>query len=870
MKIVSQRVYDGKNIYSHKKCIRMDLDLEGYCEIPSKDIPNFNFNLLKILPELYKHRCGIDEDSGFVKRLNEGTYLAHICEHCIIAIQNMLNIDVAYGKAREVKDDHYYIIFQYQYKNVALECAKLAIDLINSLINQVPIKFSERFDLIKNMIKDEAEGPSTKAICDYARKIGLPVVKLGESGMYQIGYGSAGRIIEATIGSNTSCVATDIACDKLLTKTLLKYQYIPVANGYKVNNIMQLINYSKELKYPLVLKPQYGSKGKGVVLNINDDKELINAFKRLKEQTEDILLEKYICGKDYRVLIVDGKVIAASLRVPPFIEGDGKRSVRELIYNANKDPNRGEDHEKPLTKIKIDEQLLSLLIKENLTLNSIIEKSKRLYLRENANLSTGGYAIDCTDIICEENKDIAIRAANAVGLDICGVDICTEDISKPLGDIGIVMEVNAAPGIRMHCYPTEGKAVDVAKPIVNLLYNDNPKNIPVISVTGTNGKTTTTRLISYIFNLIGYKVGMTSTDGIFVGDKCIDTGDDTGAESAKTIFLNKDVEVAVLETARGGIIRKGLAYDFADVGIITNITEDHLGLDGINSMEELMFVKSLVVEEIREGGYAVINADDYWSLQALSRIKSKKVFFSFDKDNRYIMENISNGGIAIYLDENNLMVTNNNKTYKICAIDKIGISLDGKLKYNIGNAMAAVGALVAMNVDYCIIAKGLESFKSDEKTNRGRFNQFEINGVNVILDYGHNYQGYKSVISSLVDMKVKNLIGVIGVPGDREDGSSIKIAELCGEHFDKVFIKEDKDKRGRKEREVAEILERGVLKTIKEKNNVKVVLDELEALREALNIAQKGDLIVVFYEKFDRLFNYLKSSQGVLKEVAVQ
>lgn len=870
MKIVNRRVFEGKNIYSHKKCIRMDLNLEGYCEIPSKDIPNFNFNLVSILPELYKHRCGIDEEHGFVKRLEEGTYLAHICEHCIIAIQNMLGIDVSYGKAREIKDDDYYIIFQYMYKNTALECANLALDLINSLIAQTPINFSERLSFIKNILKDEAEGPSTKAICEYARKIGLPVMRLGESGMYQIGYGSAGRVIEATISSNTSCVSADMSCDKLLTKELLSYQYIPVAKGYKVNNLIELLNYSNKIGYPLVLKPQCGCKGNGVILNIKNKDELVEGFKKLRENTKDIILEEYIRGKDYRVLVIDGKFIAASLRIPPFIEGDGKSTVRELIVNLNKDPNRGEDHEKPLTKIKIDEQLLNTLKKEGLTINSVVEYDRKVYLRENANLSTGGFAIDCTDRICEENKDICVRAAKTIGLDICGVDICTEDISKPIYSNGVVMEVNAAPGIRMHYYPKEGRRIDVGKPIVNLLYDNNPKNIPIISVTGTNGKTTTTRLISHVFNLIGYKVGMTSTDGIYIGDKCLHYGDDTGAESAKTILLNKDVEVAVLETARGGIVKRGLAYDLADVGVITNISEDHLGLDGINTMEDLMLVKSLIVEEIKEDGYAIINADDPWSLKTLPRIKSKKIFFSFDKDNSYIVDNIEKGEVAVFIEENMLMVANNGKKYRVCDVSEIGISLEGRLKYNIENAMAATAALVSLDVDYCIIAKGLRSFKSDEDSNKGRFNQFDVNGVKVILDYGHNLEGYRAVLSSLGTLEANRIIGVIGVPGDRDDKLSVKIGELCGNHFDWIFIKEDRDRRGRQEREVPEIIEKGVLKTIKEKKRVKIILDEVEALKEALNIAKTGDLIIVFFEEFEGVASYIKSLQNVLQEVAVQ
>ncbi|MDD7792674.1 cyanophycin synthetase [Clostridium sp. 'White wine YQ'] len=859
MKIISKRVFEGKNIYSHKKCLRVDLDLEGYCETPSKDIPNFNFNLTRILPELYKHRCGIDEEHGFVKRLKEGTYLAHICEHCIIAIQNMLDIEVSYGKAREVEGDHYYIIVQYEYEQTALRIVDLVVDLINSLISQKSINFDERILIIKDMLKYESDGPSTRAIIDAAKEMGLPVIKYSNSGIYQIGYGRAARVIEATIGSNTSCVAADISCDKLLTKKLLKYQCIPVAEGYKVNNIIELIKYSKELGYPLVLKPQYGNKGKGVILNIKSEKHLIEAFNKIKKNYKDVILEEFIKGKDYRVLVVRDKVIAVALRIPPYITGNGEDTILNLIKKLNADNNRGDDHEKPLTKVKIDEEVMGCISKEGLSLESVLEKDRKIYLRENANISTGGVAIDCTDIISQENKELCVRVAKTIGLDICGIDLCTSDIMEPIESQGVVMEVNTAPGIRMHCYPYEGNARNVGKEIINMLYNDNPRNIPLISVTGTNGKTTTTRIISYIYSLIGYNVGMTSTDGIFLGEKCLHSGDDTGVQSAKTILMNKDVDIAVLETARGGIVKKGLAYDLADVGVITNITEDHLGLDGINTLEELAFVKSVVAEEVKENGYAVINADDSWSLKVLPRIKSKIVFFSHDKENPYIKNAFLKDNIAVYIDEDRLMAFNNGRHYNICSVSDIGISMNGRLKYNISNAMAATAALISQGVDYCIIAKGLKEFKNNEKLNKGRFNEYDINGVKVILDYGHNLDGYRVVLESLKTMEHNKLIGVIGIPGDRSDDVAERIGEIAGENLDYIFIKEDKDRRGREKGDICNSISKGIEKKVKDNKKSKIVLDEVEALKEALDIALSGDVVIVFYEKFKPLVDYINN-----------
>lgn len=861
MKIVKKRIYEGKNIYSHKKCIRIDVDLEGYSEIPSKKIPNFNFNIVEILPELKKHRCGIDEEGGFVKRLEEGTYLAHICEHCIIAIQNILGMDVSYGKAREIKGELYYIIVQYEYENTAIEIINLAVDLINSLIKSSPINFNGRLQEIKQTLQRETIGPSTKSICDAAKNYGLPVTELGKSGIYQIGYGKQGRIIEAAISNKTNCVGVDISCDKFLTKQLLDIQNIPVAEGRKVFNIIGLLREAEFIGYPVVIKPQYGNKGKGVMLNLKNEKELIKAYTSLLKITKDIIIEKYVKGNDYRICVVDYKVVAASLRVVPFVIGDGKSNIKALINILNNDPLRGQDHEKPLTTIKFDKELCNCLYRQNMSLDYIPNKGEKVILRENANLSTGGIAVDCTDDVCDENIDYCIRAAKALGLDICGVDICTEDISIPIDkQNGIVMEVNAAPGIRMHHFPSQGKKRDVGKAIVDMLYEGRPSNIPVISVTGTNGKTTTTRMIGHVLKMMGMTTGITSTDGIYINDKCIHKGDDSGFNSAKTLLLNRDVEAVVLETARGGLVRRGLAYDLADVAVITNITNDHLGLDGIDSMEDLMFVKSLVGEEVKENGYTVINADDKYSKRILDRISCEKIYFSKSKDNELIKENINNGKIAVFIEDNNICVINNHRKYLIMSIDELPISYNGILTYNIENAMAACAALVGLNIDYCMISKGFSDFMPCDD-NEGRFNMFEYYGRKVILDYGHNIEGYKAVLSCINKLKIKNrLIGVVGVPGDRQDNVIKEIGEICCEYLDEIIIKEDKDRRGRSIGEVSQLLKISMLKN-SNKKNVKVYLDEVDALEYAIKISKKDDIIIVFYENIEPLLNYINNNE---------
>lgn len=856
MKIKNQKIFEGRNIYSHKKCIRLDVDLCGYSDIPSKDIEGFNEGLLKMLPELKTHRCGIDEEGGFVKRLKEGTYLSHICEHIIIAIQNKLGIDVSYGKSREIKGDFYYIIFQYEYKAVGIESARLSIDIINSLISGIKFDFDKRMKLLTEILNNEIIGPSTLAIKNAALRYNLPVFEIGDSGFYQIGYGKQGRMIEATIGANTSCISTDIASDKMLTKELLIQQNIPVADGAKIYNAISLLKEGERIGYPLVIKPRFGNKGNGVALNLKSDKELIKAYNYLKDIHNELMIEKYIEGNDYRVCVVNYNVIAVSLRIPPFIIGDGKNNIKNLIRILNSDSKRGYDHEKPLTKIKIDDSLLKFLEKQNINLLTIPEKGKKIKLRENANLSTGGIAIDCTDKISEENKKICIRAAQTIGLDICGIDIKTTDIEKSLYDNGVIMEINAAPGIRMHHYPTEGRVRDVGEAILKLQYNGVPHNIPVVSITGTNGKTTTTRLISHVLKSMGYIVGMTSTEGTYIDGECIQTGDNSGYYSAKTVLLNKNVEVAVLETARGGIIRNGLAYDLADVAVITNITEDHIGIDGIENMEELSKVKALVGEAVKKDGYVIINADDKWSIKILDRIKNEKIFFSMNNENELIKKAINEGKIAIYVKDNYLYANNNKREYKIIGIKNIPITLGGVLEFNIQNVMAACGALIGMGIDYCMIAKGFKTFKLNENYNLGRFNIYDLNGIKVILDYGHNIEGYRAVLKCLKKIKDKRVIGVIGIPGDRKDNMALSVGKLCGKYIDRIYIKEDRDKRGRKKEEMARLLEKGVLLS-GEKKFYKIILDEKEALKEALKTSLKGDIIVVFYEELQPLIDVI-------------
>jgi len=560
------------------------------------------------------------------------------------------------------------------------------------------------------------------------------------------------------------------------------------------------LRYAGEIGYPVVIKPYDSNHGNGVTLNIQGREGVPEAFKLAVSFSSAAVVEKHITGQDYRVLVVGDKVSAVARRLPPRVTGDGQSAIRQLVDKENENPLRGEDHTKPLTKIELDDIAIAVLAESELTPDSILESGTSVYLRKNANLSTGGTAASCPDSIHPENAKLAVRAAKALGLDIAGVDICSPDLSLPLFDNGgAVLEVNAGPGLRMHLMPSEGPPATVAKDIMDMLYPPGmPYTVPICSVTGTNGKTTVTRLIAHTIALSGIKVGMTTTSGVYLGEECLLPGDNTGAVSASIVLSHPDTEAAVLETARGGIMRRGLGYDLADVGVITNISEDHLGQDGIETLEDLAHVKSLVVEAVKPWGSAVLNADDKMTPYFLKRVRCNVLMFSRNQDSVLLKEHLKQGGNAVWAHQGGLYTQYLGKTTILCRVEDIPITLKGTASCNVENALAAAAALLGLGIPESQIRQGLSSFRPDGEDNPGRFNIFEIGHVKVMLDYGHNIAGYSYVIDFLKKQNAKRLVGVIGVPGDRQDESVKKVGALCGQHFQKLIIKEDADLRGRK------------------------------------------------------------------------
>lgn len=869
MKIKSVHAFEGSNVYSLKPVVKAIVDVEELYDTPTKDIINFNINLLNAFPGLKKHGCCLGYEGGFLERLEEGTYLPHVLEHTIIELQNLLGYEVAFGKARETINPREYMVV-YEYKNgiIAKECLRRVTDIFNRFITQESPEIDECIKELKNMAAITDLGPSTVALYNEAKKRQIPVKRIGLGSLLQLGYGKYQRFIQASMTDSASCIDVDIAGDKQLTKKILMRNDIPVPEGQVCYSDLSAVYAAEEIGYPVVVKPLDSNQGKGVTLCITKESEVKEACSKAFKYSKGIIVERYYPGSDYRVLVIGDRVAAVAMRRPPSLKGNGVNSVNELIEIENKSILRGEDHEKPLTKIKLDEIAIEVLKKQGFHKDYIPFDGQTVLLRENGNLSTGGTAVNCTDKIHPYNCEIAIKAAKCLKIDIAGIDITALDITQPIGaSNGAVIEVNAAPGLRMHIHPSEGESINVAGKIMDLMYPDVKKaSIPIVSITGTNGKTTTTRMIAHTLKIKGKTVGMTTTSGTYIDGERIAKGDNTGPNSAQQILCDKRVEAAVLETARGGIVKRGLGYELADVGVIVNVSEDHLGIDGIESLEEMAFVKSLVIEAVKEDGYCVLNADDKMTPYLMKRAKAEIIFFSKRADNEILLEHLKNGGIGVTLEDGILTLIKGTKVTPIIPVNMIPATLDGKIECNIENSMAAAAALYGLGLKATDIKKGLLSFSTDIRSNPGRFNIFDFQGFKVMLDYSHNPHGYKAVGEFIKKVNAKRLVGIIGVPGDRQDELVSEVGRISSGMFDRLYLKEDADLRGRNPGEIADILYDSVIKAGMEPWNVDIIYSEVKALETAIENSEEGDFIVVFYENYEEVLktvnNYMKKTES--------
>ncbi len=870
MKILKTLTLRGPNYWSirRKKLIVMRLDLQELTEKFSNEIQGFYEGLVEVLPSLVEHYCSRGHRGGFLERVKEGTLMGHIIEHVALELQELAGMPVGFGRTRETSNSGIYnVVFEYVDEQAGRYAGRAAVRLCQSIVNTGTYPSEEiKQDLadLKELYNNSALGPSTETIVKEAEARKIPWMWLSARAMVQLGYGIHQKRIQATLTENSGILAVELACDKEGTKTILKDMGVPVPMGTVIHYFDELEDAIENVGgYPIVIKPLDANHGRGITININSKQEAEGAydFASVASKTKSVIVERYYQGSDHRVLVINGHVVAVAERIPAHVVGDGKSTVEELIEETNRDPNRGEGHDNILTKITVDKTSLGVLEKQDLTMATILKKGEIAYLRATANLSTGGIAIDRTDEIHPENAWIAERVVKIIGLDIAGIDIVTPDISKPLREVdGVIVEVNAAPGFRMHVAPSRGLPRNIAAPVLDMLFPPETANrIPIITITGTNGKTTTTRLTAHIYRQTGKVVGYTTTDGIYLGDYLVEKGDNTGPMSAGVILKDPTVEVAVLESARGGILRSGLAFDSCDVGVVLNVAADHLGLGDIDTIEQMAKVKSVVAESVSSSGYAVLNADDPLVVAMAKQVKSKVAYFSLDKDNKIIQEHIRREGLAAVYEKGYLSIWHGKSTLRIEKAIHVPMTMGGMAPFMIANALAACLAAFSQGVDIELIRQGLRTFNPSARQTPGRMNLFNLGSYHALVDYAHNPAGYEAVGGFVRNWQGERL-GVVGGPGDRRDEDLILLGSIAAQVFDKIIVKEDNDKRGRQSGEVADLIIKGIKK---ENPNLpyQEILDEAKAIETGLDKVKKGGLVVIFPESVSQAIALIEKRQ---------
>lgn len=857
MRIDKIRTLPGPNIYTHSPALVMTLSLEELTEKESCELPGFIDRLLEMLPGLHEHRCSRGYPGGFVERLREGTYFAHTVEHVALELSGLAGFPVSFGRARYAGErGRYFVVVEYKAEQAMRFLLNVAVELVEALVVGDPYPLEERLREARALAGRTELGPSTRAIVESAERRGIPWFRIGDGSFVQLGHGKNRRHIQAAVSDGTSAVSMEVAGDKELTKILLEQASIPVPRSITVETWTDAVDALHRIGGAVVVKPLDGRQGQGVSLNLTTPEEVAHAFHIAQQFSTHVLVEELFVGRNYRVLMVDYRMVAASERHPAHVFGDGRHTIADLIEIANRDPLRGEGHEKPLTRIEIDSILLAHLEKTGLSLAHIPHAGEMVILREGINLSTGGTARDVTDMVHESVRRMCERAARVIGMDVCGIDLVLRDIAEPLmNDSGGIIEINASPGLRMHIYPSEGKSRDVGGAIIDMLYPSGTEaRIPLITITGTNGKTTVTRMIGHALSETGLTVGMTTTEGIYIGGEAIVKGDTTGPHSARTVLSDPSVEVAVLETARGGIMRRGLGYDWSDIAIMTNVQPDHLGQDGIESIEDLVYVKSLVAERVREGGTLILNADDehlarLMEIERVQRVPKRVVYFSLRDNHLLIKRQLSAGGTAYFVRDGWIIEACGEVENVIARVAEIPATMGGHAEFNVANALAATAAARACGLTPEQVSQALMSFRPEEH-NAGRTNLYRVGAGYVLLDYGHNPAALQSICRMATQWGGYSVTGVIGAPGDRCDELIEEAGRIAARGFTRLVVKEDKDLRGRAPGEVAQLLLRAIKTEVPERD-CQVILDECEAAKLEIQKVGEGDILVIFYDEIE-------------------
>ncbi len=888
MKIISTNVFVGPNVWASFPVIRHVIDLGVLEEWPSARIgPEFIDALTLALPGLAEHGCSYREPGGFIRRLREddGTWLGHVLEHCAIEVQNVAGTDVTFGRTRGTGEPgQYNMVYEYHQRDVGLAAGKLAMRLLMHLLpeelkGQVDYEFDPEFnwdeELRSFVLRAQRKefGPSTGSLVKAARERDIPWIRLNEGSLVQFGHGKYQKRIQATITSETKHISVEISCDKEDTHNLLNDLGLPVPQQRMVYSAREAVRAAQRIGHPVVVKPLDANHGRGVSINLNSDEEVEAGFAEAKEHSRSraILVESFITGFDHRMLVVDNKLVAVAKRVPGHVVGDGKHSIAELVEIVNQDPRRGIGHEKVLTMLELDNQAKRLMEIAGVTEDTMLPSGEIFYLRSTANLSTGGTAIDLTDVVHPDNRDMAERAIMAVGLDVGGVDFLIDDITRSYKDIGgAIVEVNAAPGFRMHVAPSEGQPRDVAGKVIDMLFpNGEETRIPIAAITGTNGKTTTSRMLGHIMKTSGKIVGMTSTDGVYVDGKLSVKGDMTGPTSAQIVLRDPMVDFAVMETARGGLVRSGLGYQRSNVAACLNVSADHLGLGGINTVEELAVVKRVVVESATDT--AVLNADDINCLKMADYADAGTIFYvTTNPGNSLVKEHIQAGGKAIVLEKgmNGEMLTiyDNGLHIPVLWSHLIPATLEGKAVFNVQNAMFAAAMAYSFGVDLDNIRHGLRTFDTSYFQAPGRMNVYDEHPFKVILDYGHNPAALQAVAALASQMEVTGRrICVVSMPGDRRDEDVADAGAALAGHFDQFICKADDRRRGRGHDEIPQLLRRALIDAGTGDEKISIIPDEVEAVNTALEMAVPGDLLVIFGDDTTRCWKqiiYFNSDGG--------
>jgi len=883
MEILETRVYRGPNQYALWPMIRLKVDLGELEAYPTGRLPGFTERLLELIPTLAEHTCGPGVPGGLVQRMTEGegTWLGHVLEHIAIELQCLVGTPVTFGKTRGegLPEGQYYVVYSYVEEAAGLEAGRLAMRLIRHLLppgladhDPAPFDFRTELEKLVRLAQRRSLGPTTAALVRAAEERGIPWLRLNDRSLVQLGYGKYQRRVQASITSETRQIASEIASDKRLTHRILEDLGLPVPRQMLVDDVEEAVAECERIGFPVVVKPLDGNHGKGVVVDLKTPEQVRAAFEKAQDYSSRVLVEACQSGNDYRILVVNGRVVAVAQRVPGHVVGDGEHTVAELVEIVNRDPRRGVGHEKMLTRLEIDDQARRRLSVQGLAPESVPEAGRTVSLRATGNLSTGGTAIDKTDSIHEDNVSMAERAVQAIGLDVAGVDFISPDVSRSYKDVGgAIVEINAAPGFRMHLAPTEGTPRDVAGPVIDMLFpSGTPCRIPIAAITGTNGKTTTTRMVAHILKLAGYTVGMTTTDGVYIDGVLTLRGDMTGPWSSQLVLRDPRVDAAVLETARGGIVRSGLGWRKCSVGAVLNVASDHLGLGGITTLDELAEVKRIVVEVAQD--FCVLNADDPRVAPMAEHSRAEPIYVTTDHGSELVRRHIRERKRAVVLEEGLngpvIVLYQGEEQVPLLWARQIPATVEGRAVHNIQNAMFAAAIASGLGVGIEDIREGLRTFTTDFFQAPGRLTFYNEHPFRVLLDYAHNAAAMELVARTVRELAVQGRrIGVLAIPGDRRDEDIRALAAAAAPGFDYILIKEDEDPRGRPRGQAGALLRQGLLDAGFPAERIcdGVCLEE-EATLRALEMARAGDLVVIFGDKLQRVWDLIVSFKSQAPE----